>query len=165
MIASLTALLLQVNAAALPQHGGPQKMDACSFAKSADMSADSRICAKEAAVDASGYKSRPRVTPVDAKKRSRRSMELSVVDKTLPQAPTAEEIESAKKERTFEQFMEVMGGSSLLVGGGIALVAGIGSVAIGAGLIIGGAAIMVDGTLRARTGRGLAERLYDGFTR
>ena len=65
MIVGFTALL-QVNAGAA-MTGDLQKMDACSFAKSVDMSADSSQCAKEG-VDARGYKGPARVMLVGEEK-------------------------------------------------------------------------------------------------
>ncbi len=60
--------LLQVNAGAAMVGGMLKNDSACSFAKSADMSADSSQCAEGSVVDARGMKGRARVMLVGEEK-------------------------------------------------------------------------------------------------
>ena len=157
------ALLLQVNAGAEAADGIlNSNSDACKFAKSADSSADSNLCAKEGVVDARGTQGRVRAGRVgqsDSRSEKGSSVKTSVPPISSMAADARKKSEGWKDKRSFLQEGELVTGGLLVVG---ALFA---PVTLAGFLVIGGGALIADGYLRGNTGKGLADHIFDRFAR
>ena len=168
--AGLATLLLQVNAGASQLGGGMLKMDACSFAKSVDMSADSSLCSKDAVYARTTKSGQARVMLVGEEKGEalKAKAEKHSANKSAPPRPamSSDKTKIAEGYRELAKNYEIASGCLEVVGGIFLILIGVVTAALpvtAVALAAGGGVLMMDGIMRAGTGKSLSEHIYDRY--